>query len=317
VLGGIGEEPYMRTIAKLDTALIPLLCCPLCKGVLRATPDQFACKACASTYPLTDTRGGAIYDFRIHRPRYATPLSLQRWSRVQSIYEKVDHAVGERDNLQGYLDEIDAVKEIYTTEFHISGNVLDVGGSQGTLRHYLSDHEVPIYISVDPFLSAFDQNSQKPNLLHAYSCLSTPLNFLSAHAESLPFVACSFDWVHMRSVLDHLADPYLALKEAYRVLKPDGRLMIGIAVPDRAFAMRDGGLQRVLRRIRTTGVLETLKAVAGKLGGRFLRELDDHAFRLKHEQLRDLLVKAGFRIEKEHWQKPPFTYCIYLSARKI
>jgi hypothetical protein len=44
---------------------------------------------------------------------------------------------------------------------------------------------------------------------------------------------------------------------------------------------------------------------------------DDHAFRLSYNQLRDLLSLTGFSIEKEHWQKPPWTYVIYLSARAV
>ena len=43
----------------------------------------------------------------------------------------------------------------------------------------------------------------------------------------------------MRSVLDHFRDPYLALKEAYRVLRRDGALLIGLAVRSRPASGRD------------------------------------------------------------------------------
>ena len=33
--------------------------------------------------------------------------------------------------------------------------------------------------------------------------LSRPLNFIGAMAEFLPFKDGTFDWVHMRSMLDH------------------------------------------------------------------------------------------------------------------
>ena len=66
--------------------------------------------------------------------------------------------------------------------------------------------------------------------MKAYPCLIEPCNFLLAQAERLPFKNNSFDWVHMRSVLDHLEDPYVALKEAYRVLEPGGSLLIGLTV---------------------------------------------------------------------------------------
>lgn len=42
---------------------------------------------------------------------------------------------------------------------------------------------------------------------------------------------------------------------------------------------------------------------------------DDHMFRWIYEDLIDLVRTRGFKVVKEHWQKPPFT-CIYLSAMK-
>ena len=64
----------------------------------------------------------------------------------------------------------------------------------------------------------------------AYPCLKEPLNFVAGVAERLPFQSKMFDYVHMRSVLDHLHDPYIAMKEAWRILKPEGKLLIGLSV---------------------------------------------------------------------------------------
>ncbi len=49
-----------------------------------------------------------------------------------------------------------------------------------------------------------------------------------ARAESLPFVAAAFDLVLMVTVLCFLSDPFRALAEAARVLKPQGRILIGM-----------------------------------------------------------------------------------------
>jgi ubiquinone/menaquinone biosynthesis C-methylase UbiE len=43
-------------------------------------------------------------------------------------------------------------------------------------------------------------------------------------AERLPFGGGEFVYVHMYSVLEHVYDPWVALSEAYRVLKPGGGL---------------------------------------------------------------------------------------------
>jgi SAM-dependent methyltransferase len=47
--------------------------------------------------------------------------------------------------------------------------------------------------------------------------------------ERLPFRTGSFDWVMCKGALDHFPDPYKAVEEMARVLKPDGRAVISIA----------------------------------------------------------------------------------------
>jgi len=49
-----------------------------------------------------------------------------------------------------------------------------------------------------------------------------------AYAEALPFQDAVFDFILMVTVLCFLKDPVAALEEATRVLKPQGRLLIGI-----------------------------------------------------------------------------------------
>jgi ubiquinone/menaquinone biosynthesis C-methylase UbiE len=57
------------------------------------------------------------------------------------------------------------------------------------------------------------------------------IKVLEAYAEELPFEAESFDFVLMVTVLCFLADSFRALSEATRVLKPQGRLIIGMIDP--------------------------------------------------------------------------------------
>ena len=320
----------------LDREITDILCCPLCKGRLDLRDREFVCQDCATSYPRRRVAQGEakeeVLDFRIDRPSYCVPGGLDRWSGVQKEYEAYHRRQRSRDNLKRYLDEIDSVQEIYTEEFRIEGRVLDVGGHQGRLRHFLSEDDVPLYISVDPYLEVFQNIVFQPNLFKAYPCLSKPCNFLACHAENLPFVARTFDWVHMRSVLDHFQDPYLALKEAYRVLKAGGSLLIGLTVRGGKSPLRtDNGLSvgsrsfppifRIAARIRREGFKGLTRGVLARVrrtgtSAEYQKTVDDHMFRWNYEDLVNLLDITSFEIVKEHWQKLPFTMCVYMSAVK-
>jgi ubiquinone/menaquinone biosynthesis C-methylase UbiE len=57
------------------------------------------------------------------------------------------------------------------------------------------------------------------------------LEVIRGYAEALPLADGSFDSVLLVTVLCFLADPWQALREATRVLKPQGRLIVGMIDP--------------------------------------------------------------------------------------
>lgn len=299
---------------KLDGNVIKILCCPLCKGNVQNVGEKFICKDCNSKYTkqgiLQKGRIEYAFDFRIQRPIYCIPDEIARRTEIQEEYMKYHRKLKLADNLKGYSETIDSVKEIYNEEFSIKGKVLDVGGGKGTLRHFLKN-DVSLYVSIDPYPEIFQNLESQPNLLKAYPCLRNSCNFLLAHAENLPFKKNSFDWVHMRSVLDHFYDPYLALKEVYRVLKPNGFLLIGLSVQGGQISKKTYNVSQSL--------LELIKKVIVKTTNSRKKNqaVDDHTFRWQHKDLLDLLQATGFEVVKKHWQKHPFTMCIYLSAKKL
>jgi len=138
----------------------------------------------------------------------------------------------------------------------------------------------------------------------------------------------TFDWVHMRSVLDHFQDPYLALKEAYRVLRFNGTLLIGLAVRGGKSLLKTDNshdnvsqfvsiISRVKTKFRYVGLTSFVRRGVRKVIKKEEKNMpDDHMFCWIYGDLIDLIRTAGFRVIKEHWQKPPFTMCIYLSAKK-
>ena len=258
------------------------------------------CEGCGTAYPKRQIiicgRDEYVWDFRIHRPTFCLPTNWRNWNMVQEKYEDLHNTWDSIDSLDFYLDEIDSVKEIYTREFGIMGKVLDVGGGQGRLRHFLSKDKIPLYVCVDPFITVFNNIDAQSNLLRAYPCLSDPCPFVVCHAEFLPFRNNSFDWVHLRSVLDHFSDPYLAIKEAYRVLGDAGTILLGLTVT--------GGNSSLIGRLSRLG------------HGKREQEVNDHTFHWHYADLCFILKEQNFQIKKEHWQKPPFDMCVYMSATK-
>lgn len=124
--------------------------------------------------------------------------------------------------------------------------------------------------------------------------------FVVAEGERLPFATGSFDAVVMSDVLEHMRDDREALREAWRVLTPGGRLLISL--PNRGpLAWLDGdnlvnGLVWGISRLRLPR--------RGRTGGgkRFLYE--GFVFRRhRHYGLRDLdrLLGGKGRIERRYY----------------
>jgi len=327
-------EEEKNMFVKLDDEVVDILCCPLCKGTLDVVAQKSVCKDCGTEYHkrgvVQGRRKEPVFDLRLHRPAYCIPPIVARWTDLQEEYKKYYRKGRSKDDLTVHLHEIASVKEVYTEEFSIEGKVLDVGGGEGRLRHFLKEEDVPLYVSVDPYLEVFQNLESQPNLLKAYPCLRTPCNFLSCHAENLPFNKNTFDWVHMRSVLDHFQDPYLALKEVYRVLRSNGTLLIGLAVrsrepsletddnhdnPSRAVSLISKVRRKFAQRDLTSLARSAVKRVMKEVKTRMSRS-NDHMFYWTYEDLIDLLHRSGFCVVKKHWQKPPLSMCIYLSAKK-
>jgi SAM-dependent methyltransferase len=75
-----------------------------------------------------------------------------------------------------------------------------------------------------------------PGMIAKAKSANPGVEFLQADAQSLPFPDDSFDVVTARHMLYHVPDIPLALREVYRILRPDGRLL---AVTNAHNNMRD------------------------------------------------------------------------------
>jgi hypothetical protein len=105
-------------------------------------------------------------------------------------------------------------------------------------------------------------------------------------------------------MLDHVQVVDLALLEAKRVLKPGGRVLIGLYV--------NGGKSGVIsfeRRIK-----DLIKAVLGLVG--IERWKDHHIWHPTYQNLLTLITDNGFAIEDTYWQPQWKDMVCYVSAKK-
>jgi ubiquinone/menaquinone biosynthesis C-methylase UbiE len=219
-------------------------------------------------------------------------IGFVQWDDGQSFYEN-----WERATIEDYKRERDVDAPVYD-HIKMSGCILDVGGSIGAIREFLPKGAQ--FVSVDPFIGCTDHIPSIKKVV--YPCLTEHLNFIAACAEFLPFIAQSFDWVHMRSMLDHVHSPDLALCEARRVLKPDGKLVIGLYV--------DGG--KTGRRSFDRQLKEIVRPILTTIG--FKRFKDHHLFHPTFQNLRKIVIDNGFEIEDVYWQPAWRDTVCYVTA---
>jgi SAM-dependent methyltransferase len=292
----------------IDDGLIHRIVCPLCKSGLEWTSVEATCGLCSQRFRASDN----LWSFLLQYPEGLSAMN-HAWKHGQDAYEEWAHGLD--DDYERELAEADEVREIYTEEFSLFGSVLDVGGGDGRLRHYLP--EGTLYVGIDPY-PALLYVDQRPNLQRVYPVLKEPCFFLQGTAEHLPFAPESFDFVHMRSVLDHLSDPFLPLFESRRVLRPGGRLMIGVHVVGGKSPIPEGAGIRVQaarfrKKMRDKGFRRAIRVAQDRILG---VSRDEHLWHPTYDSLLELVHWAQFTLEKTHWQKAPNEHVVYLMARK-
>jgi|SaaInl4_135m_RNA_FD_contig_31_2141997_length_2330_multi_5_in_0_out_0_2 SAM-dependent methyltransferase len=282
-------------LAKIDSWVNEILVDPLSKNPLSVSGDGLSL---VSTYGRKYPVVGGVYDLRLLNNQTTSDQKI--WSQGQLHYEEWDDSYTVTDS-PNYNDELNGVRDVYEA-IPIEGRCLDVGGHQGRLRAFLCPGQE--YISCDPFLNVFQWISKSPNLIRTYPFLVEPVNFVSCQAEFLPFASCSFQTVHMRSVIDHFLNPELALNEAYRVLKEVGNLIVGLYV-------HGGKNGKVPLRDHLKEAVRLILPIFG-----IHKYADHHVWHPTYEELKSLISTCGFKIAKVHWQECHNGTVCYIKATK-
>ena len=264
---------------KLEDWVLDILADPITKEA--CIPDNFKVKS-------------GVLDARVF---LKNTYGYDDWFDGQTEYE--EYASSMETTVQEYLNGIEGARPIYE-HYKLEGHILDCGGGAGTLREHLSKDVK--FISTDPFIEAVTNSSS--NRKEAHSCLSQNLNFIAATAEFQPFIGESFDWVHMRSMLDHVQVVDLTLMEAHRVLKPEGRILLGLYV--------EGGKNGKISFERK--LKDFIKHCLEAIG--INRWKDYHIWHPTYENLIKVITDNGFEIEDVYWQPQFVDKVCYVCATK-
>jgi len=227
-----------------------------------------------------------VPDFRIKLNQFDN-----EWQTGQNIYEHwmmkyLDNA--EKDN-NYYPEEQKRDAPMYK-KLALEGRVLDVGGNLGNIRKYMTEKQE--HCSIDPFIDVYKLAKGRGNLFKNYP-LEQPLNFIAGYAEFLPFETSTFQTVNMRSCIDHFFNPELSLFEANRVLKENGKLIIGMTV-------KVNSTKNIMK--------ETVRSILNLFTKRFQ---DKHMWHPSRNELIKMCKKCGFDLEDEIWQNENVWYASF------
>ncbi|MDX8392422.1 MAG: methyltransferase domain-containing protein [Mariprofundaceae bacterium] len=266
------------------------LVCPVSKAALSLDGDQLS-TSCGLKYSGNDFRVGLEFSKDWSEGQLEYELFEKQWLKTVNDPEKL------LDLDRETLDVYDEIK--------MHGDVLDVGGAYGfVIKQAGLDPER--YVSIDPI--NMDWERLRPyKHINAHYSVCQKASRVRGFAEFLPFSDASFDFVHMRSCIDHFANPDLALMEAFRVLRRGGRLVVGISL-EGSYKKDQTGWKGVLKRMASNSpmfrrIIDVIRH-------------DHHMFHPTRDTLGELIERNGFQIEKEVWQQA-YHNVIYLQAVRM
>lgn len=172
-----------------------------------------------------------------------------------------------------------AVKIVEGLELKNGDKIIDIGCGDGFFLHLISN--LPLKVTLLGFdYDGIVLNNAKKNLS------PRKIKLVQGSATEIPFKRGSFNKAIMTEVLEHIEDDKKALREVYRILKPNGLLLL--TVPNLNYPFLWDPINWILQRILNTHISGT-----GFFAGIWARHLRLY----KKEELINKIKKAGFKIE--------------------
>ncbi|MCL6564599.1 MAG: methyltransferase domain-containing protein [Firmicutes bacterium] len=119
-----------------------------------------------------------------------------------------------------YVDEVERSLLEALMQVRPGERWIDLGTGTGSYALSLAHHGAEVV--------AVDESAAMLQIAQAKRGAQDPIALVQADLERLPFPDARFDGGVMQVVLEFVADPLAALREARRVIRPQGRLVIGL-----------------------------------------------------------------------------------------
>ena len=120
-------------------------------------------------------------------------------------------------------DQIKSLKEYYGSDLK-GKKILEIGSGYGTFLIGARLWEGMDAFGVEPAMFQCDNLELPKKVLRAGGVEENI--YYGATGEQLPFRQSFFDIIYSNNALEHVRDPQKVLNEAFRVLKPDGKMVI-------------------------------------------------------------------------------------------
>jgi ubiquinone/menaquinone biosynthesis C-methylase UbiE len=125
--------------------------------------------------------------------------------------------------VEGIKGEAEVFDNVISPGWWKEANILEIGSGLGQNSHQIAERGARKVVGVEYSIEKVNWSKS-----YFYESKNKNLKFVQGNAESLDFPDSEFDFVFSISVLEHIKNPEKALQEMFRVLKPGGKLLLGI-----------------------------------------------------------------------------------------
>lgn len=181
--------------------------CPYCNS---SFDNDFFCKSCNISFPIANNRP----DLRIKKPKnitleynYIPEFGYFPWEIATLEWPSGNNGLTRQKNWDN--TEFSMLQSVPKTDKASGYMALDIGCGENRQR-FKEGLEMLGYIPV-----GIDIDGPAPDAL--------------ADAHCLPFKNETFDVIMSSAVFEHLKNPFAAMKELYRVAKPNAKIFLSIA----------------------------------------------------------------------------------------